>query len=343
MPRSSGRLCSSCGEAHPAPKHDKCKANLEATLQSLVTSLSQVTSRLDNMEQKLEPMNSLGGEHTPRNKQSKKTPDPKLRHREPSSSAGEDDDVLTPVQPSKLQKHKRVQEFVDRRMRDLGVLASEGEDSSQQPAGKSKKSGRVQTASDFVVQRVEWPHFHIFRGHSRQPATYDELSVQEFVCGYLAALEHEPEAQTKELQLKHLRHLMQDCAEYGWQGPRNFHGIFLQEIEKGRCSWSDIRSARVQDMRRQYSQAGAQAEAPPAHNTSSQPAGQNVCYAYQAGTCKQETDHKSPRGLPLAHVCGYCLKKSGKRFPHPERDCRRKGYDTEKEQNTVTGSPLAKN
>jgi len=233
MPRSSGRLCSSCGESHPAPKHDKCKANLEATLQSLVTSLSQVTSRLDTMEQKLDTQNSPRGgrhgktpvpEHTPRDKRPGKTPDPKPRYREPSSSAGEEDDVLTPINPGKLRTHKRVQDFVDKRMRDLGVLSSEGEDTTQQAAaGKNKqKSGRVQTGSDFVVQRVEWPHFHIFRGHDRQPATYDELSVQEFVCGYLTALEHEPEARDKELKLAHLRHLNQDCTEYGWQGPRNF-------------------------------------------------------------------------------------------------------------------------
>ena len=99
-------------------------------------------------------------------------------------------------------------------------------------------------------------------------------------------------------------------------------------MEKGRLSWKDVETERVQDMCRQYSQRAAPA------NSGHQAAGRGAsntacCYAYQQGTCKQEADHKTDKGLILHHCCQYCYRKSGQQYKHPERDCLRKARETD--------------
>ncbi len=54
----------------------------------------------------------------------------------------------------------------------------------------SRKSGRDKTALDAVFHELDWPHFYVSTTAHR-PATYDGLSVEEFVYGYLCVVEHE--------------------------------------------------------------------------------------------------------------------------------------------------------
>jgi len=327
------RICSTCGVVHGAPKHEKCPENVQNTnalLLSLQSSLELMNKRMEAVEKE----RTEAEKATPKAKKPKPKPKAKEKATELRDSS-EDSSSDGEATPSALKSNARLQQLVDMRMLELGVVSSDEEAAPRAKAtttqGKrSHKSGRVKTASDFVLHQVEWPHFHIFRGTTRQPASYDELSVPEFVCGFLRALEQEDDNATRLQRLEHLRHLMADAAEFGWQGARNFHGILLQEMEKGRISWADVTGPRVQDMRRQYSQ---QATRPDSTDTGRSSGATKAelpavpCYYYQRGICKQAGDHKSAKGQPLFHACMYCHTRTGAKYPHTENDCVRKEKD----------------
>lgn len=337
------RTCTKCQEAHEPPKNSNCNRHIQATLASLAESLATVSSRLDSMEARASDPASTR----------RKPPQPDNN----SSSESEDDIRMPPasetraatITPSRLKSHKRVQSFVDKRMQELGVMSSDDELPTSKPSGKgrSQRSGRVKTASDFVVKQVEWPHYHIFRGPSRQPASYDELTISEFVFGYLTSLEQEVCPNVRAHKLQHLRELMMDTCEFGWQGPRNYHGIILQEMEKGRLSWDPKHASRMGEMRQQYSHTNTNREGTQAAASKGSVAATStpmVCYAFQKGGCKQEGDHSNARGHCLHHSCQYCLKKTGNKYPHAEKDCKRKNWDGDQGKDTASSlSTPAKN
>ncbi len=57
--------------------------------------------------------------------------------------------------------------------------------------GKSKsakKSGRSCTADDVIAVNIDWPHYHCYQGPDWGPARYEDLSIPEFVFGYLSTV-----------------------------------------------------------------------------------------------------------------------------------------------------------
>ena len=109
---------------------------------------------------------------------------------------------------------------------------------------KRAKFGCVKTASDFIKIEVEWPHYHVYKRADRKPAAYDQLTVEEFVHGYLATvLEGKHSSSVQQLMLQHLRYPMRDAAEFSFDTARNCHGIVLQHLEQGRLTWADRRGS----------------------------------------------------------------------------------------------------
>jgi len=157
------------------------------------------------------------------------------------------------------------------------------------------------------------------------PAKYQDLSVQEFVAGYLASLEVSQESpEVRDKMLAHLKELMQDAADFPWANVRNFHAVLLHQFEMGRMSWRD--DGRIQQLRRTYAQMfrGPQAaETSKTGHPKGQTKGPAFCLSYQRGACKYTTDHETTRGK-VRHVCAYCFTVTGNTFPHAESDCNRK-------------------
>ena len=70
------------------------------------------------------------------------------------------------------------------------------------------------------------------------------MSVPQFMYGYLLVMESE-EADIRVQIASHLKGLMSDVQLYGWDRSREFHGVWLIQLEQGRCTWFD-EEAKIQ-------------------------------------------------------------------------------------------------
>jgi len=175
---------------------------------------------------------------------------------------------------------------------------------------KSRRSGRLRTAADHVDSTVEWPHFAVYKGDSCQAAEYDDLTLPEFVYGYLDVMKNSNDsAKTKDIMLTHLQELMEDATLFSWRSVRNYHGVLLTELERRRLRWTDC--SKIQRLRSKYSQKQATCDTT-----------QDVvpCAGFNEGTCMRDGDHGN-----VSHVCSFCIKYRGKTFFHPETNCYNKG------------------
>ena len=227
-----------------------------------------------------------------------------------------------------LRSDTKLQRQVTQRLRSLGIGYSSEDDDDEDSdkkgtstKGKQRaKSGRIKTASDFIKIEVEWSHYHVYRGSTRKPAAYDDLTAVEFVYGYLATvLEGNHSAATKDQMLHHLKGLMMDAAEFSFDGARNCHGIVLQHIEQGRLTWAD--RDKLSELRRNYAQRRPEEDF--AGGNKSRGRTPLFCLKYQEEKCSYTGDHQTTRGF-VKHACAYCLRLTGNSYRHSEQQCRRK-------------------
>ena len=113
---------------------------------------------------------------------------------------------------------------------------------------KQTKSGREWTAADLVKVAVKWPHYHTIFGPRKDKAAYDDLTVTEFIHGFITIpLDSHANSRVKNTQLRHFQHLKLYATHYGWEAARHAHGIIPLEMEAGRITWADEDS--IQDLR----------------------------------------------------------------------------------------------
>ena len=141
---------------------------------------------------------------------------------------------------------EEVQKCVAKRMRQPPTYSramTEGDSTSEeleQPATRRKKqlkSGMDRTGATMVVRQLPWPHKLVYTV-VRKSEAYQDISIPLFVQGYLVIMEGE-EGAIRQRMASHLEELMSDAELYGWECTRTFHGIWLNQLEQGRCTWID--------------------------------------------------------------------------------------------------------
>jgi hypothetical protein len=208
-------------------------------------------------------------------------------------------------------------------MADLHILEpSDDEDHDQQTAtrNRGKKSGRSKIVNDVIIRDIDWPHYHVYMGPNHAPATYEELSIPEFVYGYVCQLlDGKNNAKTKTIQLSYLRDIMREATDHPWANVRNFHGIVLSQMEMARLSWTD--DDAIRNLRDTYVTRAPQLTA---MHADSKGVNKRYCLMYQDGRCKQAaSEHTSTRGA-VHHICAFCYRATGNAYQHAEKDCIRK-------------------
>ena len=320
------RSCNTCKSKHYPPTGRNCQTILQAPGPSsshdndVLAAIASIGKKLDTYGERLTQVER---------KQDERQTDP------PPIPADEQPTLHS------LQADRTLQEAANDRLRTIQAIQDvygDPED-GEPPAGGAekkrrtvtKKSGRVQTADDIIVQSVDWPHYYVYRGPQRSPANYELLTVHEFVWGFLEIVnKHVNEQALKEKMLSHLQMLMEDCSSFTWDSIRNFHGIFLQQCELGNTSWDD--EAYIQKLRWQYTvqphpaivgpgEASVAGQKSKTHMEP--PSGPPFCLPYQSGNCRYAADHNTSRGF-VKHCCAYCLKITKQEYPHTESECRRK-------------------
>lgn len=287
--------CNTCTEEHEAPRGAQCFRIMTKLMQSVQSLQEEMASIKANMDTSKDAQDgeASGGSVT--------GPEPDL---------------------NSLRRDTELQSAVQQRLQSLGLdedNSSEDED-ARDKRKSSLKSGRKRTAVDQVRVPVEWPHFNTFRGPGRDAPHYDDLTVSEFVQGYMTIMLDNnvkiPKAMRSQMQ--HLQNLMLDSTDYGWESARNAHGIVLQHMEAGKLTWSDADA--VAEVRRTYCQRFRNASQR-ASKTFTR--GLAFCAKFQDGRCTHEKEHDSPRG-PVKHICAFCYRHYNASYPHPESECRNK-------------------
>ena len=217
---------------------------------------------------------------------------------------------------SGFRNDQRINDAVNSRLVQLGL--DDSDHSSESAKKKGKKSGISRTVEDQVLREIDWPHLYVYRGQDRKPATYNDLTLAEFIFGYISMINNPRNMLDKELMLHILRNMMLDTTQYGWVQVRNFYRILASGIEMARYDWGD--SGEIAALRSQYAQRPNLQIQNKVVNR--QPGSGNtvkVCNQYQNDECVHIDTHEG-----LLHICAYCYNVTGMYFKHKEKECRRK-------------------
>lgn len=319
--------CRKCGGSHlpPTGKKCSCRPDNDQEEQSTAEQLQIMMAMMKNLQAQVTGISAQVDEmqdHQLADNQSSVAEASPLGTDHPIEALAS----ATQPTPSTLREDKQLQHKVKSRMAELHLARTSDSDDSdydettpkQQKKKKGKKSGRARTADDFVTREIDWPHYYIYRGTERKPAKYEDLSVQEFVCGYLASILRGKESEsTRKHMLTHLHELMLDATDFPWPNVRNYHAVLLNQFEMDRVTWED--TDKIQQLRHTYAHRVHVAKPVSSRSKSDI----KYCAAYQTGTCEEPGDHQTSKGL-LKHICAHCLRVTGIGYGHPEEKCRRK-------------------
>ena len=243
----------------------------------------------------------------------------------------EDDDHEQPPQitPQSIRNDRATMDNVAERLAEWGLGGegwSTGGPTLTPWRQATKKSGAITKGNDNIKTIIDWPHFHIRQGPRRTMPTFEELSSNEFALGFVRMIRDPASKLDTKRMLEILTEVLEDSIDFGWENARNYYLMIGQEIEQSRITWSDRQ--RMLQLRMTYSRIvlpPVSANNPKATNATRA----KCCAPYQHGECDKEGDHAQ-----FKHACDFCYRVKSKLFPHAERDCRSKKYDSSKNGQT---------
>ena len=64
-----------------------------------------------------------------------------------------------------------------------------------------------------MKHKAPWPHLQVYNGPKLKGADYENLSVSEFVYGFLRQMKHKHFVKYREEMLEYLEEVMEDASE----------------------------------------------------------------------------------------------------------------------------------
>ena len=170
------------------------------------------------------------------------------------------------------------------------------------------KSGRNWVEEAEVLLVVPWPNQEVFNIVTGKRPAPEELTLAEFVYGYLIQSAKAP-AHLATPRSQVILEILDDAQAYQWDKVRAAHFAFLEKLEHGAAKWSD-REARA-ELRRKLVWPH-----PIAAATSR--------VALSASAARKKTSVAAAVERP---PCAYCLEKKGEKYNHLLASCRRRMQD----------------
>ena len=149
----------------------------------ILKELQRVNARLDAVEDRMDNPSSsqLDPKLSSPSVRFKKSVKSRAKARLLSSDSSSDSDDSNMPNVNSLRTSRLIQKKVDERLAQLEHHSSiQGNSTSTKL--KSKRGGNVDV---YVEKRVAWPHEAILGGTSRQRISYDQLSLTQFVQGFI--------------------------------------------------------------------------------------------------------------------------------------------------------------
>ena len=82
--------------------------------------------------------------------------------------------------------------------------------------------------------------------------TYDDLTITQWVSGFVRCIQEEKLDAAKECMLDYLGNLMEDTSDFSWEAAKAFHAIALTNMEADRLKWTD--TDKLDRIRRAHAQ-----------------------------------------------------------------------------------------
>ena len=143
---------------------------------------------------------------------------------------------------------------------------------------------------DVVVNKnVAWPHEHILGGLNRQRVTYDQLTLTQFIQGFVKTIIDASDRECKDRMLHYLGDIMEDATDFSWSSAKSAHTVLLCEMERGSVDWFD--TTCIDRIRRAHAQRH---NPPPKQNwqkSNDQTKKPRFCKAFHSGLCSYSKDH----------------------------------------------------
>ena len=281
----------------------------------ILAELRSMAARLETVEEQVGQQKSVTKVKTKTHKLSSSAKLKKSVNQSDTSSSesnesleSSDDEVKLPGL-SHIRSSKQVQRQIDRSIAKLSRNQLQGNENSQKL--KSKRGGPVEVS---VQKKVAWPHEHILGGQTRQRVTYDQLTMSQFVQGFVKNILEEKNLENREFMLRYLGDIMEDASDFSWLSAKASHAVLLCEMERGQVVWSDTN--RIDRIRRAHAQKHQSRQNWGSRQPEKRPW---FCKNYQTGSCVFSKDHEV-NGKLHRHICAHCLSQ-GKHLNHPEREC----------------------
>ena len=182
--------------------------------------------------------------------------------------------------------------------------------------------------------KLTHPHHFIFRGQKWDNTGLAELTVSEYLAGFLEMMElRAPESEEKAYMYHHFSRVINNARTYEWPSVRHWSEEVCTRISEGKLTWRstyeiDRMELQMAHGRRTVHVSEGRSASATGNTYDMDP---NVlkarpgppCRAYQTGECTHPGDHVTNRQRSL-HVCAYCVYYKCSLFPHPEKECRAK-------------------
>ena len=95
---------------------------------------------------------------------------------------------------------------------------------------KSQRGG----PGDFSVKRmVDWPQNFILTGSRKTRPTYNDLTITQWVSGFVLCIQEEKSDVARECMLDYLGNLMEDASDFSWEAAKSSIAIALTNMEAG--------------------------------------------------------------------------------------------------------------
>ena len=311
--------CNKCMEKHERPVNAKCQrqnvsaddsvSSMDSDIQSNTNSISQdisiqiltelkhLSGRIQEVEKKVEQQDVSKGSS------------PHVGILPQPASKPPADEIILPTTAT-LRRSVEVQREVDARLQELRTLNEQGKFKSQRGCSDTV----------FCKQEVPWPHNYILTGNTKSRATYDNLSMSQWVAGICQIIREQSDLTVKNQMLDYISDLMEDSHDFVWQAAKGCHAVLLVKMEEGKVTWGDTN--KIDRIRRAHTQKIQSGQVSGAGNKKSVKSRTPLpCRFYQKGTCGQSQDHENG-GQSYLHVCSVCFK-NGKSYSHPSKDCKK--------------------
>ena len=153
--------------------------------------------------------------------------------------------------------------------------------------------------------KVKWPQDLAFVGTLRRRLTFEQLTLPQWLLGFLRIRQEEQDPQVKENMIEYLTELAQDACDYSWDAAKGAHSVLLHRMGDGVLNWANLKD--IQKIRKRYAQTTSAQSGP----DKSKSLKVLPCIQYNKGTCNRSSEHEW-KNMLLKHMCQYCFTQNNR-------------------------------